>query len=419
MNNNKTETLKVLVNRGAYQKYGEYLPKSVVARLKHESQLIAKKKLEGLFLFLHEMVEFAVNNNILLGPGRGFAASSIINYSLGITSIDPIEHDLVCERLFDAMETPQPRFPMMYIDVDYKQIDEIRNFIIGKYNKKAAYVKDNDIDGNTTNSSICIVLTNKPFKEGMPVYTDENGSSYITREFRESSAMPDHYFIKLIGQKSLQVISGCLKIINKIRSENLNLSLIPLDDAGTYRLLSKGKTKGISELDNPKIRKWLRKFKPGSINGLCVVYSLAGSYVDHSMEIKKYIYLKEKEKKIEVHPYFQPYLADTCGMVLYQEQVMRILNNIGNFSPKDSVEAMKDILKEKQDKIMVIRLKFLRSTLKKSIMYDDSCGLFDDFLRANALSKSHYLPAVMILYWMAYLKTHYCNEFTKCVKNFS
>lgn len=128
--------LKTHVLKGARLLYAQPLSKPVITRINYELQLITKEKLEDFFLILYDIVQFANINNILIGPGRGFAAASIVNYCLGITGVDPVATGLVFERLYENLIPPRPPFPMLFIDADSERIDEIKNYILNKHGRK-------------------------------------------------------------------------------------------------------------------------------------------------------------------------------------------------------------------------------------------------------------------------------------------
>ena len=347
----------------------------------------------GYFLITADFVKYAKDNNIPVGPGRGSAAGSLVSYSLGITTIDPIRHRLLFERFLNP-----DRISLPDIDIDFcierrgEVIDYIKNqygensvtqiITFGKMKARQA-VRDvgrvlgysfGEVDRlakmipTTLNISLEEALNQSPelyeasegeykelidfskILEGMNRHASTHAAGVVIAPgdltdyvplYRSSQGdvtsqydmkgLEDLGLLKLdfLGLRNLTVIDNRIKLIQD-KGDKIDIEKIPLDDSKVYKLFSKGLTTGVFQFESSGMREFLKKLKPSVIEDLIAMNAL---YRPGPMKnIDDFISRKAGKKKIKYpHSSMEPILEETYGIIVYQEQVMQIAHEIAGF----------------------------------------------------------------------------------------
>lgn len=475
--------LKPEGNDESKKKREEYL-----ARLEMELKVIEYQGFEGYFLIVWDFINYAKQNNIPVGPGRGSAAGSLTAYSLGISDIDPIRYGLLFERFLNPERKSMPD-----IDVDFCEArrEEVISYVRKKYGsenvgqiitfgtmKAKAVIRDigrvkgmsyGDVDaiaklipnelGITLSRAIekeprlkvlidereevkdlfnvamtleglsrqmsthaaGVVISPEPLANFTPLARniDQKQGEGNNGEVLTQYDMKDIESIGLLkmdflGLKTLTVLDKAVKLIKKTRGITLQLDTIPLDDPEVYSFLWEGKTAGIFQLESSGMRDVLRKIKPTvfeDIVALIAIYRpgpLESGMVDDFIAVKH----GRKEAKYE-HPLLAEILKETYGVILYQEQAMKIANVLSGFSLAEADILRKAMGKKNQELMATQAKKFVDGAAERKVDKKVAQRIFDliEKFSGYGFNKSHSAAYAVLTYRTSYLKHHYPQEF--------
>ncbi len=468
------EYLKLLVQAGSEILYGELKP-NIQKRINHELNVIKNMGFAGYFLITADFVKYAKTSHIPVGPGRGSAAGSIVSYALGITSIDPIKHDLLFERFLNPN-----RISMPDIDIDFcierrgEVIDYIKNqygensvtqiITFGKMKAKQV-VRDvgrvmgysfNEVDQvaksipNELNISLESALEKSSdlkklaegsFKELMAhskvlegmnrhasihaagvVIAPGDLTDYIPLYKSSTDDVTSQYDMKgleelgllkmdFLGLRNLTVIDKAIKLI-KEAGTNIDLEKLSLNDEKVYELFAKGFTIGVFQFESSGMREFLKKLVPTVIEDLVAMNAL---YRPGPMSnIDDFISRKHGKKKIVYpHPLLEPILKETYGIIVYQEQVMQIANEIAGFSLSEADIMRRAMGKKKKALMDELSIKFMHGAENNGIKKKKAEEIFAliEKFAQYGFNKSHSVAYAYIAYQTAWLKVYYPAEF--------
>jgi DNA polymerase-3 subunit alpha len=217
-----------------------------------------------------------------------------------------------------------------------------------------------------------------------------------------------------LGLRTLTLLNNALRLIEKTRGKTIDLLRLPLDDAATFALLQRGDARGVFQFESDGIRELLKRMKPDSIRDIIASTALyrpgplGGGMVD------AYINRKHgREKPVYPHRVMEQILAETYGVMVYQEQVMRILNRLGGIELSDAYACIKAISKKKQEVIDQRRTEFLKGAQERGVDDATAREIFDQitYFGGYGFNKSHSAAYALVSYQTAYLKAHYTPEF--------
>src|SRR5207244_1183576 len=204
------------------------------------------------------------------------------------------------------------------------------------------------------------------------------------------------------------------KLIEKTRGLKIDLQRLPLDDPETYALLQKGDAKGVFQFESDGIRELLKRLKPDHIRDLIACNALyrpgplGGGMVDAYVNRKH-----GREKPVYQHALMAEILSETYGIMVYQEQVMRILNRLGGIELSSAYACIKAISKKKHEIIDQRRAEFIKGAQERGMSEPTACEIFDLIVHFGGygFNKSHSAAYSILGYQTAYLKAHYTPEF--------
>jgi DNA polymerase-3 subunit alpha len=257
-----------------------------------------------------------------------------------------------------------------------------------------------------------VVISDKPLEQITPLYKDADSELPATQFSMKYVEMAGLVKFDFLGLKTLTVIEAAVDLIRKSHKPDFNISHIPLDDEKTFQLLTEVKTVGIFQLESGGMRDILKKLRPDRFEDLIALVSL---YRPGPMDdIPKYLARKHgKEPIIYLHPSLEEVLKPTYGVMVYQEQVMKIAQILGGYSLGEADllrRAMgKKIVSEMQDQ----RGRFIAGALEKGVSEAIAFELFEQMAKFSGygFNKSHATPYAMLSYQTAYLKANYPKEF--------
>jgi DNA polymerase-3 subunit alpha len=258
-----------------------------------------------------------------------------------------------------------------------------------------------------------VVISPKPLWEFLPLYKGANDE--ITTQF----AMGDVEKLGLLkmdflGLRTLTVIHNALRLIRQYRGQEPDLNVIPLDDPPTYKLLCDARTMGVFQLESTGMRDLLKKLKPDCFEDIIALLALYRPGPLESGMVDTYVKCKHGtlNEKYDL-PQLKDILQETHGVILYQEQVMKIANVLGGFSPGDADLLRRAMGKKKPEEMEQQKEKFLHGCKENQIVPAKSEKIFDLMAKfaGYGFNKSHSAAYALVSYQTAYLKTHYPLEF--------
>ncbi|CEO15558.1 DNA polymerase III DnaE [[Clostridium] sordellii] len=482
------EYLRMLCFKGLKERYSNP-SKEILDRLEYELGVIEKMGYVEYFLITWDFINFARENSIMVGPGRGSAAGSIVSYTLYITDIDPIKYSLLFERFLNPERISMPDIDIDFcyerreevidyvkrkygddhvaqiitfgtmgakaairdvgrvLDVSYNKVDNIAKeipFALGMTIDKALDTNPNlrklyEEDGETkeiidvsrkiegmlrhaSTHAAGVVISKKPIDEYVPLYKHQDA---ITTQFTMTT-LEELGLLKMdfLGLRTLTVIRDALDLIEKNHNVKINFSTIEYDDPKVYELLASGNTLGVFQLESAGMRSFMKQLKPDNFEDIVAGISL---YRPGPMDsIPNYINNKNNPEHVEyLHEKLKPIMEVTYGCLVYQEQVMQVVRDLGGYSYGRSDLVRRAMGKKKMDVMEKERQYFIHGKfddngeleiegcVRNGVPEDIGNKIFDDMIdfAKYAFNKSHAAAYGVLAYETAYLKAHYPVEF--------
>jgi DNA polymerase-3 subunit alpha len=447
--------------------------KEYLDRLDEELKIIKDKKFAPYFLVVQSMIAWAKKEGIMVGPGRGSAAGSLVCYSLGITDIDPIKYGLL---FFRFINPERNDFPDIDTDIQDNRRDEVKDYLVRQYRHVASIAtflefKDKgvvrdvarvlDIPLTDVNKVLklvdtwdeyCSSRTTAWFREKYPeveVYGEQlrgrirgtgiHAAGVVTSkdpifrfapmETRSSPGSDERIpvvgvdmeeaerigLIKIdaLGLKTLSVIQDAVAMIKENHYKDIDLDSLDLADPKVYEMLSDGYTKGVFQCEATPYTNLLVKMGVKNFNELAASNALVRPGAMNTIG-KDYIARKHGKQNVSyTHQIMKEFTEDTYGCVLYQEQVMQACVHLGQMSMSEADKVRKIIGKKKDAKEFdVYKEQFVKGA-SAYITPNQALDLWHDF-EAHAgysFNKSHAVAYSTLSYWTAWLKYYYPLEF--------
>ncbi len=267
---------------------------------------------------------------------------------------------------------------------------------------------------NIGTHAAAVVIGNGPLDQYVPLGKVSGKDDVITQWSMNDVEAAGLLKMDFLGLRNLTILSNVVKIIEQTRGERIDIHDFPLDDTETFALLQRGETKGVFQLESGGIRDLLQRMKPDhflDIIATAALYRpgpLEGGMVDQYIEVKHG--RKPAEYKL---PLMKEILEETNGVMVYQEQVMRILNQVGMIPLASAYTCIKAISKKKEKLIAQNYEAYMEGAVKQGLSKKDAQDLWDMILKfaGYGFNKSHSTAYALIAYQTAYLKTHYPIEF--------
>jgi len=470
--------LKKLCEEGLGKRYGENIPQSTRDRLDYELSVIKKTGYASYFLIVQDFVTWAKNNGIIVGPGRGSAAGSLVSYLTQITNIDPIKFELMFERFLNPERVSMPDIDLDFAD---SRREEVINYVAGKYGAdhvahiitfgtmaarnairdvgrvldlsygfcdrlakmipmfatleqaleqipelRQSYDEDpqthnlielaKKLEGVARHSSThaCgVLITPDPLDEHVPIQKAGGDDQTIISQY-SLHPVEDLGLLKMdfLGLKNLTIIETALEIIKKTTGKEIIMDNLPLNDQASFKLLKKGQTTGVFQLESSGMRRYLIQLEPSNIEDIIVMISL---YRPGPMEfIPEYISGKKNpERIVYLHEKLKPILGKTYGIAVYQEQVMEIARNLASFSYGQADVLRKAVGKKIKALLDEQEEKMIAGMIKNDISEDIAKKIWEfivPFARYG-FNRAHAASYAMIAYQTAYLKANFPTQF--------
>lgn len=455
--------LKEKILEGTKKKFGSTIPKKYLDRIKYELNIINKMGFCDYFLIVYDYVKYAKDNGILVGPGRGSAAGSLISYVLDITEVDPLKYDLLFERFLNIERVTMPDID---IDFEFDRREEVINYCKNKYGndrvaniiafgtlKSRAVIRDlgrvMNIDVNNLSKAINpnislkdnyenakkylstydlkklyklgllleglkrnitmhaagIVMSNNDLANSVPLIY--NGSDYIsgyTPEYLEQIGLLKMDFL---GLKNLSILRDSIERVKKI-DHDFDIYNIPLNDRITLDLFKNGNTLGIFQFESSGMINFLKRLDVNSFDDIVVANALFRPGPANNIDL----YINYKSGKLKPNYYddrLKSILEPTYGVMIYQEQIMLISNVMAGYSLGDA-DILRRAMSKKKESVMEKSYEtFVSGSLKNGYSLDIIKKVYDDIKKfaQYGFNKSHSVSYALLAYRMAYIKAHY------------
>ncbi len=267
---------------------------------------------------------------------------------------------------------------------------------------------------NVGTHAAAVVIADRPLDEYVPLGRAQGKDEVITQWAMGDVEAAGLLKMDFLGLRNLTILAKAVELIAQTTGRRVDPYKFPLDDQATFALLCRGETKGIFQLESGGIRDLLQKMKPDhfrdiiATNALYRPGPLEGGMVDDYVQVKH----GRKEARY-AHPVMKELLEETHGVMVYQEQVMRILNRLGGIPLPDAYTCIKAISKKKLPMIAKYREEFVAGATAKGLRTAEAQDLFEmiEKFAGYGFNKSHSTAYALIAYMTAYLKAHYSVEF--------
>lgn len=258
-----------------------------------------------------------------------------------------------------------------------------------------------------------VVIAPGRLMDYVPLYKSSRGE--VTTQYDMKSVEKVGLLkMDVLGLRTLTVIENTLKLIEEREGRRLRSEDIPLDDEKVHRMLSDGNTVAIFQLESGGMRDLLRRLKPTTFEDIVAVNALHRPGPLSSGMVDDFIARKHGRRKIEyLHPMLEPILRETYGVILYQEQVMRIAAEMGEFSLGQADILRRAMGKKEPEAMARQRELFIQGAVKRNIPKRVSERMFDlmAHFAGYGFNKSHSAAYALLSLRTAYLKAHYPDEF--------
>lgn len=270
---------------------------------------------------------------------------------------------------------------------------------------------------NTGMHAAGVVISDEELWKKSPLFLNDEGG-IVTQYSLDYLELIDLIKFDFLGLKTLTVLDNAVKMVKKNHNVDINLSLLDLNDKPTLDLISTGETVGMFQIESSGMKDLNKRLKPDSFEDLIAVLALYRPGPMKSGMLDDFIKRKHGISKIsyffdEFNEVLEPILKPTYGVIVYQEQVMQIVQAVGGFSLGESDLIRRAMGKKKIDVMLAYRKEFAERAEKKGFNYDNSSKLFEliEKFAGYGFNKSHSAAYAMITFQTAWLKKYYPNEF--------
>lgn len=459
--------------------------KQYLDRLELELDVINKMGFPGYFLIVADFIQWAKNNAIPVGPGRGSGAGSLVAYVLKITDLDPIEHELLFERFLNPERVSMPDF-----DVDFcmEGRDRVIEYVAQKYGRESVsqiitygtmaakavirdvgrvlghpygfvdkiaklipfeigmtltkalqqdevlqsrYQDEEDVkylidlamklEGVARNAGKHaggVVIAPSKLTDFTPLYCEEGGANLVTQFDKDDVEKVGLVKFDFLGLRTLTIIDWALKNIKLGRGEDIDIAKIPVEDPKVFDLLKACNTTAVFQLESRGMKDLIRRLQPDSFDEIVALVALFRPGPLQSGMVDDFIDRKHGRAKVEYpHPDLEPILNSTYGVILYQEQVMKIAQVLANYSLGAADILRRAMGKKKAEEMAEQREIFVTGAVARDVEKEVAEYIFDlmEKFAGYGFNKSHSAAYALISYQTAWLKTHYPAEFMAAV----
>lgn len=480
-----SQYLRELCESGLKKRYPE-VTEELKNRLDYELSVINNMGFVDYFLIVWDFIHFARNNGVMVGPGRGSAAGSIVSYCLEITSIDPIRYTLIFERFLNPERVSMPDIDIDFapegrqkiidyvvrkygaeqvaqivtfgtmkaklairdvgraLNMPYAEVDKVAKLVPNELKMtislalelsaelKTMYESDprikelldtsmalEGLPRHASTHAAGVVITSKPIVTYLPLML--NKDNFITTQYTKDT-VESLGLLKMdfLGLRNLTVIENAIKIIGKTRKIKIDLDNIDYNNKAVFELIASGNTDGVFQMESAGMQSFMTELKPDSLEDIIAGIAL---YRPGPMEqIPRYIHNKNHPEDVTYkHPLLEQTLNVSYGCMVYQEQVIEIVQRLAGYSLGKADSMRRTISKKKADAMKIERKNFIYGSddgeipgcIKNGIDEQTAIAIFDEIndFANYAFNKSHAAAYAFVCYQTAYLKALYPVEY--------
>lgn len=420
--------LRQLTSAGIAGRYGSPASSDAAARAERELAVVVAMRAASYMLVVAEYVNWAKEKGILVSPGRGHVAGSVLAYVLGITDVDPVRHGLLSERFISAEVLT---FPDIDLDIEWGRRREVIDHIVSLYGKDcvAATTSPPTQAKPYRVHAAGILIADRPVSKITPVRSLPPSSRPVwLREVQQQSEL-DYIRCEQLGLSKFDLLS--LKDLRTIQRTVVSVagnhgviirpwsSDIPLDDAATLEMLCAGATDGVFQINGPRIQQCLRDLQPDSFADLTALIALyRPAPIEHGI-LQAYIARRHTPSAPwSVHPELdlalQPILGATHGLLVYQEQLMMVANMFAGMTLGEG-DRLRRTLHTDDPKAVETHMAEFTARVVANGHSAASADVLGGMLLANrtvVFQKCHAVAYALITYTAVYIKAHYPDEFS-------
>lgn len=303
------------------------------------------------------------------------------------------------------------------INQTLNSVEEFRNIYLNDSEMQKVIDISAKIENKVRHASVHaagIVITKDPLTELVPLYSD-NKNKVVSTQY-QMKELEDLGLLKMdfLGLRNLTILQRTIDYIKDGTGEEVVLSDIPLNSKKVYDMLSRGDTSGVFQMESQGLRKILLKLKPDRFEDIIALLALYRPGPLGSGMVDDFINGKNGVTEIKYpHPSLETVLKETYGVILYQEQVMKIANVMANYSLGEA-DLLRRAMGKKNVQIMEEnRDKFVERSIKNGYSKEKAVEMFEliDKFAGYGFNKSHSAAYAMIAYWTAYFKAHYMKYY--------
>ena len=471
------EYLKALSFKGLKKRFaGSSKPFAAYEeRLVYEIAMLDQMGFVDYMLIVYDFVRHAKSNDIYVGPGRGSVAGSLVAYVLGITNTDPLEYDLLFERFLNPERVTMPDIDLDFPDDKREELllyakekygnDHVASIVtFGTFAARSA-IRDvakvltlpqtfvNELLKHVPAQGAVLseLQSNKQIQslvqrfaemqllfdlalaiEGLPRHSSTHAAGIILSSEPllkytalqqstgplmqtqwEAKDLESFGLLKIdfLGLINLKILKRTVDQIERIEGTSINLYQLGFDDQAAYQLLREGRTDGVFQLESRGIRRVLQDLNVSTFEDIVATLAL---YRPGPMDfIPDYIKRKQGAVVTYPHPSIEDILSPTYGIIVYQEQIMRIANVFAGYSLAQADLLRRAVSKKDKQLMQLERTNFLQRSIDIGRTKVDAEAIFDliDRFANYGFNRSHSVAYSMIAYQCAYLKAHYPKHF--------
>ena len=478
------EHLRELAQAGLAGRFeGAAPPKDYTDRLDWELKVIAEKGYSSYFLIVNDFVQFARRNDIPAAP-RGSGVATLLGYVLGIADVDPLRYGLLFERFTDPQREEAPDIDIdicqegrgriiQYVREKYGHVAQIITYgtlkaravirdvgrVMGiplaevdaiakavpeglkvtlesalKAEPELRKMYDADprvrdlidhgmkLEGLARHSGVHaagVVIADEPLESIVPLARQSDGDDPITQWDGPTCDKIGLMKMDFLGLRTLTIIQRARELVRQRTGNDIDPEKLPLDDTKVFELFSQGHTDGVFQFESDGMKNVLIQMQPARIEDLIAANAM---YRPGPMElIGSYCARKGGAEAVpSLHPLVDDLLAETYGIMCYQEQVMQVLNRLGKLPLNTALTLIKAISKKKAKTIAAEKPNFLAGAKENGITDTEAEELFSLIERfaGYGFNKAHSTRYAIVAYQSAYFKVYHPREFLAATLTF-
>ena len=411
-----------LTFNGARSLWGDRLPDAIHTRIEHElATIVAARDAVTAYLVVYDMVRHLRKSGIAIGLGRGRCVSSIVAYALGITGINPLRHGLLMESFVSANRLSPPVF---YLNVGIGGRRKAIDYLQGKYGTDGVAMPASLNEGRIAHVTDILVM-DKESKRCISCKWNDTLKCAVAQQGTKDAEALGALVINIEESAAITHAQDCLAVPGKVAPD---LDKIPLDNPATITLFANGETKGFPLFDSDDMKNWLRELKPCRFSDIVTAFSIYDIARESTMpphfnvaaqNIKATFIARRNDKSLIAcrHPIMENALAETYGLVVYQEQIMHLAHDLAGFTFHEAGRLPLALGKRILDAMTAMKKWFVAGCLANKKFrvgkwVDEGMAsafaesIWQDLESAApwAYSKAHAVSRALLAYQCAYLK---------------